>query len=387
LRLEEQVRLAQKMEAVGTLAGGVAHDFNNLLTAIRGNAELAMMELPEDTPAREDLAQIGELVDRATAVTRQLLAFGRKQVLEPQTLDLNALIENSGNILRRFIGEDIELKTVFTDEPATVWADPNQLDQILMNLSLNSRHAMPHGGELMIATERTTLDDNFRKLHPWATPGEYVCLSVSDTGTGMSAETVARIFEPFFTTKGPGQGTGLGLAVVYGIVKQHAGLIHVYSEPDQGTTFKIYLPYHAAAVEAPADVPRTEPAPGARTTILFVEDEEAVRGVAVKQLRRLGYHVLEATNGSQALEALTERSGRVDLVMLDVVMPVMGGPQAHSEIIRRFPTLKFLFMTGYSPSTSHLTPLSGIPGQILHKPFGLSELAAAVEHALRDRAR
>lgn len=387
-RLEEQVRLAQKMEAVGTLAGGVAHDFNNLLTAIRGNAELALAEVPDGNPAKEDLAQIGEIVDRATAVTRQLLALGRQQVLEPRTVELNELIENSSIMLKRFIGADVQLQTVLTDEPTRILADPNQIDQILMNLTLNSRHAMPQGGELSIATSRVALDENFRKLHPWATPGDYVCLNVTDTGSGMSREVAARIFDPFFTTKQQGEGTGLGLAVVYGIVKQHGGLIHVYSEPGQGTTFKLYFPFRpdgdesASEVVADADV-----RVGGGETILYVEDDDAVRKVSVKQLRRLGYDVVEATNGAEALDLLSARSGKVDLVMLDVVMPVMGGSRAHEEIVRRFPGMRFLFMTGYSPTTSHLTPLSGIPGQILHKPFGLTQLAAAVDQALGKHVR
>ncbi|MDP3911502.1 MAG: ATP-binding protein, partial [Gemmatimonadales bacterium] len=273
-RLEDQVRLAQKMEAVGTLAGGVAHDFNNLLAAIMATVELALLDLPSDSPVRGDLAEVLEHADRAAALTRQLLAFGRKQVLEPRIVDLNSLVAGIVKMLTRVIGEDVQLVLEETPDQTTVSSDPGQFEQVLMNLCVNARDAMPRGGELAVLTERVLIDEEFCATHPWARPGDYVRLTVSDTGIGMDAATQARIFEPFFTTKAMGRGTGLGLAVVYGIVKQHGGLIHVYSEPGKGTSFRIYFPFRAEVPEALAPEDAGELVGGSER-ILLAEDDDA----------------------------------------------------------------------------------------------------------------
>jgi PAS domain S-box-containing protein len=380
-RLEEQMRLAQKMEAVATLAGGVAHDFNNLLTAMRANADFALMDLPTESPVRENVQEIVDAVDRAAALTRQLLAFGRKQVLEPRPVEFNALLTDFATMLRRILGEDVALVMRLTPDPATVVADPGQLEQVVMNLCVNARDAMPKGGELALLTDRVVIDEEFCATHPWARPGDYVRLTVSDTGAGMDEATRARIFEPFFTTKELGRGTGLGLAVVYGVVKQHAGLIHVYSEPGRGTTFKIYLPFSAEAAEAQAPEAATALA-GGTETILLAEDDDALRRTATRLLERLGYRVIPVANGHEALETLRARGGAIQLAMLDVVMPQLGGPAVFERIQGRFPGLRVLFMTGYSPGTSPFAPVNALPAPVLPKPYGVRALAQAVRSAL-----
>ncbi|MGH7701002.1 MAG: response regulator [Gemmatimonadales bacterium] len=380
-RLEDQVRLAQKMEAVGTLAGGVAHDFNNLLAAIRATVELALLDLPPDTPVRGDLTEVLEHADRAAALTRQLLAFGRKQVLEARIVDVNSLAAGTVKMLTRVIGADIRLVLEQAPDPTTVFADPGQLEQVLMNLCVNGRDAMPRGGELAILTERVTIDEEFCATHPWARPGDYVRLTVSDTGIGMDAATQARIFEPFFTTKAMGRGTGLGLAVVYGIVKQHGGLIHVYSEPGKGTTFRIYFPFRAEVPEvlAPDDAGELI---GGSERILLAEDDDALRATTTKLLRRLGYEVIAVANGTEALDVLEERGDTFALVVLDVVMPGTPGTVVFQRVHARHPVVRFLFTTGYSPGTSHLEPLNSMPARVLTKPYGIQELARAVRRAL-----
>ncbi len=380
-RLQEQVRLAQKMEAVGTLAGGVAHDFNNMLAAIRSTVDLALLDLGPESPVRGDLNQVGEIVDRAAALTRQLLAFGRKQVLEPLAVDLNELLSGTVKMLERIIGEDVRLALHQTTDATTVYADPGQLEQVLMNLCANARDAMPRGGELAILTERVVIDDEFCTVHPWARLGDYARLTVSDTGVGMDAATQARIFEPFFTTKELGRGTGLGLAVVYGIVKQHGGLIHVYSELGKGTSFRIYLPFHAGAPEALV----AEAAPelvGGTETILLAEDNDALRATASKLLERLGYQVIPVANGQEALEVLAERGDAIQVAVLDVVMPGIGGAEVFEQVHARHPKLRFVLTTGYSPGTSHLKPLQRLPAGVLPKPYGLQALAQAVRRVL-----
>jgi PAS domain S-box-containing protein len=382
-RLEDQVRLAQKMEAVGTLAGGVAHDFNNLLAAIRATVELALLDLPPDTPVRAELGEVLEHADRAAALTRQLLAFGRKQVLEPRIVDLKALVAGTVKMLQRVIGADVQLVLHETPDQATASADPGQVEQVLMNLCVNARDAMPRGGELAIQTERVSIDEHFCAIHPWARPGEYVRLTVSDTGVGMDAATQTRIFEPFFTTKAMGRGTGLGLAVVYGIVKQHAGLIHVYSEPGKGTSFRIYLPFRAEMPEAVV-LEDDEDLAGGSERLLLAEDDDAVRGSATKLLRRLGYEVVAVANGSEASKVLTEQGDAFDLAVLDVVMPGMPGPVVFQHVHARHSKLRFLFTTGYSPGTSHLEPLNALPARVLTKPYGIREMARAVRRALDE---
>ncbi len=383
-RLEDQVRLAQKMEAVGTLAGGVAHDFNNLLAAIKATVELALLDLPSDTPVRGDLAEVLEHADRAAALTRQLLAFGRKQVLEPRIVDLNALVVGTVKMLMRVIEEDVQFVLEETPDPATVSADPGQLEQVLMNLCVNARDAMPRGGELAILTERVSIDEAFCATHPWARPGDYVRLTVSDTGIGMDAATQSRIFEPFFTTKVMARGTGLGLAVVYGIVKQHGGLIHVYSEPGKGTSFRIYLPFRAGVPEAVAPEDAGELVGGSER-ILLAEDDDALRATTTKLFQRLGYTVVAAANGTEAVEVLAKQGGTFDLAVLDVVMPGLPGQAVFQEAHGRHPGLRFLFTTGYSPGTSHVQPLKPLPARVLTKPYGIRELARAVRRALDEK--
>ena len=305
-KLEEQVRLAQKMEAVGTLAGGVAHDFNNLLSVIQGSVDLALGE-KDDAEVREDLADISIAVDRAAQLTRQLLTFGRRQVLEPRPLDLNGLVADTVRMLARIVGEDIRVAQKASAEALIIQADPGQVEQVVMNLAVNARDAMPEGGEVAIFTQHIHLDADFCASHPWARPGDYALLTVSDTGTGMDTATQERIFEPFFTTKELGRGTGLGLAVVYGIVKQHNGFIHVYSELGKGTTFRVYFPLHSGGpVTARTSAAAMSAVLEGTETILLVEDDDALRTATTKILERLGYTIHAAPNaeaGAQGARA------------------------------------------------------------------------------------
>jgi PAS domain S-box-containing protein len=383
-RLEEQVRLAQKMEAIGTLAGGVAHDFNNLLTVMKVSVELALPALPADSPVRDDLRAIGEATDRAALLTRQLLTFGRKQEVDPQPLRLNDLVTNTTSMLKRIIGEDVRLVVQCTSEPTVVQADLGQLEQVVMNLSVNARDAMAGGGELALLTDTVTIDEAFCSTHPWARPGSYVRLTVSDTGTGMDAETQARIFEPFFTTKPVGRGTGLGLAVVYGIVKQHGGLIHVYSEPGKGTAFRVYLPAYATTAPVEGRIVPGEKLVGGNEAILLTEDDDALRSTSTRILTQLGYKVIAAGNGEEALYALQEQGDRIHLAVLDVVMPGMGGRQLYDEFRPRHPDLRVLFTTGYSPGTSQTESLKALGVEVLPKPYGIRDLALAVRRALDE---
>jgi PAS domain S-box-containing protein len=384
-RLEDQLRLAQKMEAVGTLAGGVAHDFNNLLATIKTTVELVLRDLPAEAAVRGDLVEVLGHADRAAALTRQLLAFGRKQVLEPRIIDLNALVAAGVKMLKRVIGADVALVLHQTPAQATVSADPGQVEQVLMNLCINARDAMPQGGELAILTARVSLDEGFGATHPWARPGEYVRLTVSDTGIGMDAATQAHVFEPFFTTKTMGRGTGLGLAVVYGIVKQHGGLIHVYSEPGKGTSFRVYLPFRAESPE-PVMPEAGGELVGGSERLFLAEDDDALRSSTTKLLGHLGYQVESVASGSEALAVLAARGAAFDLALLDVVMPGVPGPLVFQQVHARHPALRFLFTTGYSPGTSHLEPLKALPARVLTKPYGIRDLARAVRRALDEPA-
>ncbi len=385
-KLEEQLRLAQRLEALGQLAGGVAHDFNNLLTAILGTVDLLERRLPPDSAAAADARVIREVGQRAAQLTRQLLAFARRQVMEPQYLDLNAHLEKALAMLRRLLPETIHVDFIPGRQLGTVYADPGQLDQVLMNLAVNARDAMPQGGVLTIETENVLVNGEYVRQHPWAKEGRYVLLAVSDTGVGMDSETLQRAFEPFFTTKGPGKGTGLGLATVYGIVKQHDGLVHLYSEPGKGTTVKIYLP----VVERRAvDVgPKVEgPVEGGSETILLVEDEESVRAVLSEALAGLGYRVLTAADGQAALEVLERENYAVDLVLTDVVMPRMGGWELYEQAREKSSSLLFLFSTGYSENAVHEN-FRKKPGIFLiSKPYGLDTLARKVREVLDSRAK
>ncbi len=381
-QLEAQLRQAQKMEAVGQLAGGVAHDFNNLLTAIMGYGQLIQVRLAPDDPAIHDSGEILKAAERAASLTRQLLAFSRRQLLEPRVLDLNAVITGLDKMLRRLIGEDIDLVTAPTSELGMVRADPGQIEQVLMNLVVNARDAMPHGGRLTIETANVTLGEDYARAHVDVKPGRHVMLAVSDTGVGMSPETRARIFEPFFTTKETGKGTGLGLSTVHGIVRQSEGHIEVYTEPGHGTTFKICLPRVEGAVE-PADARQDALERVAGTeTILVVEDEESIRGVIRASLEVYGYRVLEAADGSEGITICERREQRIDLLMADVVMPLMGGP----ELVRRIgmvrPDLPVLLISGYTDRALTHQGLRESETAFLQKPFTPEALARKVREIL-----
>jgi len=380
-RLEEQFRQAQKMEAVGRLSGGIAHDFNNLLGVIIGYAEV----LEERIPAadREAVSEILKAGQRAAALTKQLLAFSRQQVLEPRVLDLNHVIADTENMLRRLVGEDIYLVTRLEPQLGAVKADPGQIGQILMNLVVNARDAMPEGGELRIETTNVQMDEAFvrRYAYPVKT-GSYAQLSVSDTGVGMDPETQARIFEPFFTTKGKDAGTGLGLATVYGVVKQSGGYIEAISEPGRGTTFKICLPRVDEAV-----TPVRALEPGVRLegneTILLVEDEVALRTLAQQVLTSLGYQVLEAARGSEAL-ALAKRVSKIDVLLTDVVMPDMNGRAVAQQLLTSHPEIKVVYMSGYTGQAVGNHGISHPDGAFLPKPFTREILAGKIRQALKQ---
>jgi PAS domain S-box-containing protein len=377
-RLEEQFRQSQKMEAVGRLAGGVAHDFNNMLTVITSYSELLLSDMESTDPRREDLEEIRKAAAGAAGLTRQLLAFSRQQVLEPTVLDLNAIVSGAEKMLQRLIGEDVALVTVLAPDLGAVKADPGQLEQVIMNLAVNARDAMPEGGKITVETANVELDATYTAEHTPVSPGAYVLLSVSDTGVGMDEETKRRLFEPFFTTKEKGKGTGLGLATVYGIVKQSGGFIWVYSEVGHGTTFKIYLP----RVDEPADAAQQatvlpESMRGTET-VLLAEDAGPLRAVARQILKRHGYTVLEAPDGKSALDQATGHDGPIHLLIADVIMPEMSGRQLAERLKERRPELKVLFVSGYTDDAiiRHGTLEPGIA--FLQKPLSPESLARKV---------
>jgi len=381
-QLEEQFRQAQKMEAVGRLAGGVAHDFNNLLTIMMGYSQLALERLGSTDPVREHVDQIQEASERAAALTRRLLAFSRRQSLAPQVLNLNTVVANTEKMLRRLIGEDIELITTGREALGRVTADPGQIEQVIMNLAVNARDAMPQGGKLVIETADVELDEAYSRAHVAVTPGSYVMLAVSDTGTGMDAETLSHIFEPFFTTKEKGRGTGLGLATVYGIVKQSGGNIWVYSEPGKGTAFKIYLPRVEEAMET-AQVLRAPCAPPQGSeTVLLVEDEESVRSLVRGLLEKGGYTILEASWPADALVTCRQHEGPIHLLLTDVVMPQMSGPELADRLQIMRPETRVLYMSGYTgDAIVHYGVLErGVP--LVEKPFTPDLLARKVREVL-----
>jgi two-component system cell cycle sensor histidine kinase/response regulator CckA len=380
--LEDQLRQAQKMEAVGRLAGGVAHDFNNALAVITGYADLLQVNLSPEDPLRKHAEEVGKAGRRAAALTRQLLGFSRKQVINPVVLDLNATIGELEKMLRRLIGEDIQITFKRELNLGGVKIDPGQLEQILMNLAVNARDAMPQGGKLCIETANAELDETYARQNVYVTPGSYVMFSVSDTGCGMDKETQAHIFEPFFTTKDPGKGTGLGLSTVYGIVKQNDGYIQVYSEPGKGATFKIYFARVRQATQVPVSA---APAllPGGTETILLVEDEEALRKLARTSLQSRGYSVLEAPDAEAAAKLANKHSGAIDLLLTDVVMPGASGRELADRLVKMRPGLKVLYMSGY---TGDLVAQHGVldPGiLLLEKPFTLHSLLTKVREALQ----
>lgn len=380
-QLEHQLQQAQKMEAVGNLAGGVAHDFNNLLTVISGNASL-VLDMPDvGGIVRDCVADIRAASERATGLTQRLLGFSRRSMLQPKVLDLNAAVTESTTLLRRLIGVDVELITVLGAELSPVKVDPAQLDQVLLNLAVNARDAMPKGGTLTIETGNVLLSDDYAATHLNAKPGPHVLLAMTDTGCGMSREIIDRIFEPFFTTKEVGKGTGLGLSMVLGIVQQSGGCINVYSEPGRGTSFKIYLPAVAGQVTPRKDM-ESEPDPRGTETILVVEDEKSVRDFAVTRLTQLGYQTLAAGNAEEALSLLQTREGRFDLVITDVVMPRMSGPQMIEVLRKWMPDVRVLFMSGYTDDTVVRHGLLEAEVAFLQKPFSAQELARKVRDVL-----
>ena len=375
-KLEDQLRQSQKMEAVGRLAGGVAHDFNNLLTVINGYSELLLRQVGEDSTLRKEVEEIRKAGDRASMLTRQLLAFSRRQVLQPKMLDLNATVTGMATMLRRLIGEDIDLRILPGEGLGKVKADPGQVEQIILNLVVNSRDAMPGGGKLSIETRNTLLDGTFSSKHPYTVAGPHVLLAVSDTGAGMSEDTQAHLFEPFFTTKEKGKGTGLGLSTVYGIVKQSQGYIHVYSELGKGTTVKIYLPRVEGEEETVSPV--SAPAPHGTETVLVAEDDDQIRDFVTRVLSRKGYRVLSASDGFDALRLCGESADPVDLLITDVVMPRMGGRELASRIQTAKPGVRVLFVSGYTEDAISQRGILEAGLQFLQKPFTTDALLRKV---------
>jgi two-component system cell cycle sensor histidine kinase/response regulator CckA len=369
------------MESVGRLAGGVAHDFNNLLTVINGYSQMLLAKLSVGDPLRDDLEEIHNAGERAAGLTRQLLAFSRKQILQPRSLNLNRTVEVMLPMLGRLLGEDVDVRVALDAESGTVCADPHQLEQVIMNLAVNARDAMPGGGKLMIETTRVEWDESYTRSHLEAHAGRYAMLAVSDNGVGIDEQTRQRIFEPFFTTKGAGQGTGLGLSMVQGFVVQSGGYIEVYSEPGHGTTFKIYLPLVENAVVDSGN-PEGVPALEGRETVLVVEDQAAVRKYAVAALRGYGYRVIQAENAGEALLFCEREGEHVDLVLTDVVMPNLSGSELASRLEKCWPGMKVLFMSGYTANVIEHHGVLRKGAEFIQKPFNPKELATKVRTVL-----
>jgi nitrogen-specific signal transduction histidine kinase/CheY-like chemotaxis protein len=380
--LETQLRQAQRLEVVGQLAGGIAHDFNNLLTAIRGYSELVRRNLGPKDRNRADLDQVVLASDRAVELTRQLLAFSRRQVLQPRIVDPGELVAGVAPMLRRLLGEHIELVTYAAPDLGRVKVDPSQFEQIIVNLAVNARDAMPEGGKLRIETANIELGIGYVASHPGVTPGPYVALVVSDTGSGMSDAVKTHIFEPFFTTKEPGKGTGMGLATVYGIAQQSGGSIYLYSEPGYGTSFKIYLPRVDDAAGAAASPVPTAVTPTGSETILLVEDEEAVRAYAARILSEQGYIVLEAPGGAAALALVAAHPGPIDLLVTDVVMPGLQGHQLAERLSDIRPGLRVLYVSGFTESSVVDQGVVGEGIAFLPKPYTVDALGRAVRLVL-----
>ncbi|HEX5426499.1 MAG TPA: response regulator [Candidatus Acidoferrales bacterium] len=384
-RLETQIHQLRRFEAIGRLAGGIAHDFNNLIGAILGFAELGQEELADDHPTRKRLQKICEQAKRAGALTHQLLAFARRQVIQPRNLDINTVIKETISLLGRLIGEHIRIEPVLSDDLAPAWADGTQVEQVIMNLCLNARDAMPQGGRITIRTRNFVIRPGDAVPQIYYRAGNYVLVTIADTGIGMNQETLEHIFEPFFTTKEVGKGTGLGLPTVYGIVKQHGGIVDVESKLGVGTEFRVYLPIGSGAPEASEK--KTEPVvTRGSETILVAEDNDGLRELAKEVLESLGYHVLLAATGDEALEIFAPGHKSIDLALLDIIMPETGGPAALEKMLAIKPSLRAIFMTGYTAEmeAERLMGEMGVP--ILRKPYSSQELAQSVRSVL-DEAR
>jgi len=380
--LENQMRHAVKMESIGTLAGGVAHDFNNILMAIIGYGQLTLMGMDQEDPQRSNIQHMLEGADRAARLTKDLLLFSRKQISERKPVDLSEIVKTVEKFIVRVIGEDIACETRFPDQPLTVLADSHQIEQVLMNFATNARDAMPRGGTFSITVEQTILNAEFTAAHGFGKSGPYAMLTASDNGCGMDEETRDRIFEPFFTTKGVGKGTGLGLAVVYGIIKQHEGYINVYSEPGKGTTFRLYLPLAVAdTLEEKRETQEEAPAHGTET-ILVAEDDESLRALAKKALTRFGYTVIEAVDGEEAVQKFKENQTSIQLLLFDIIMPKMNGQEAYEAINKIRPGIKTIFMSGYAPDTIREKAGLGNSVPLLAKPLSPTELLQKVREIL-----
>jgi len=383
-QLEARFRHAQKMEAVGQLAGGIAHDFNNIIGVVLGYSDLILRKLSETDPLRTKVEMIRNVAQKAAQITRQLLAFSRRQLLQPRVLDLNARLREILEMVQQIIGENIQPSLQLAEEEMSIKVDPNYLDQVIMNMVVNARDAMPQGGKLVFETSRVDIDAMFAANHADATPGKYVLLKITDTGIGMSPEIRSRVFEPFFTTKGTGKGTGLGLSTAYGIVKQSGGFIDLESEVNKGTTFKIYFP--AVFESSPKKtVPKElKDLPRGTETILLVEDEEPVRKMVHEILMEQGYTILCANNGEEALHVFDNYQKKIDLLFTDVVMPKMGGVELSERLRQRAPNIKVLFTSGYAQGAFFQTPKSSRSVSFLPKPFEPSSLLKRVHDVLRE---
>jgi two-component system cell cycle sensor histidine kinase/response regulator CckA len=382
--LEQQVRQVQKLEAVARLAGGVAHDFNNILVVIKLSTELMLAQTTPDNPLSKSLLQVSNAADRAAVLTRQMLALGRQQIMQVRVINVNSVVTETSRMLCRIIGEDVRLVTKLCDTLENSRLDPNQLGQVILNLAVNARDAMPEGGVLHLETSNVDLDNAYAQVHPPVQPGRYVMLAVSDTGTGIDKSILPRIFDPFFTTKEVGKGTGLGLSIVYGIVKQSGGYVWVYSEPAHGTTFKLYFPAIAAPLENPLVCNDAYSEPSGQT-ILIVEDEATIRGNVRECLQQLGYHVVEAENGEAALQVCEQLQGKIDLVLSDLVMPGMGGYELAGQLAQHHPEVRMLFMSGYTEDSAARRDILLQGSAFLQKPFSVADLSTAVHQALAIR--
>jgi len=379
--LEEQLRQSQKMEAIGLLAGGIAHDFNNLLMVILCNCDLVLARAKNDDPLKEDIVEIKNSAKRAAELTRQLLAFSRKQVLKPQVIDMNSVVGDLHKMINRLIGEKINLNTLLFPDLGLVRSDRGQLDQVIMNLVVNARDAMPDGGKLTIETGNVHLDDKYSKKYSKIKPGNYVMMAVTDTGTGMSRETVDKIFEPFFTTKGVGKGTGLGLSTVYGIIKQSNGYIYCYSEPGKGTTFKIYLPLVEEELMSASELKEDKSFTFNGEKIVIIDDEKEIRDVMKRMLEQEGFQVFAAESYQDVLKYFGQN--KIDLLITDVIMPEINGDEIADEIRDKYPDVKIIYMSGYTESTIMDFSLLDKNKMYLQKPFSRQSLVHSVREILK----